>query len=117
MDIESYRSYCLSKRGVTEEFPFDTETLVFKVMGKMFALTDVTNFSSINLKCDPEEATMLRENYEAVQPGYHMNKKHWNTVLMDGSLPDKVLLSWIDKSYNLVVLSLSRSEKLAMNTL
>lgn len=117
MDIESYRSYCLSKRGVTEEFPFDTETLVFKVMGKMFALTDVTNFSSINLKCDPEEATMLRENYQAVQPGYHMNKKYWNTVLMDGSLPDKVLLSWIDKSYNLVVLSLSRSEKLAMNTL
>ena len=117
MNIERYRSYCLEKKGVTEEFPFDSNTLVFKVMGKMFALTDVTTFSSINLKCDPEEAVELRETYEAVRPGYHMNKKHWNTVLMDGSLPDKVLLSWIDKSYNLVVLSLSRSEKLAMNTL
>jgi predicted DNA-binding protein (MmcQ/YjbR family) len=117
VNIEKYRSYCLEKKGVTEEFPFDNNTLVFKVMGKMFALTDVTTFFSINLKCDSEEAIELRETYEAVLPGYHMNKKHWNTVLMDGSIPDKVLLSWIDKSYNLVTLSLSKSEKSTMNTL
>ena len=117
MDIESYRSYCLSKRGVTEEFPFDSDTLVFKVMGKMFALTDVTNFSSINLKCDPEEAIQLRESCAAVQPGYHMNKKHWNTVLMDDTLPDKLVLSWIDKSYGLVASSLTKTQKIALQTL
>lgn len=117
MDIESYRTYCLSKKGVTEEFPFDNETLVFKVMGKMFALTSVTNFSSINLKCDPEEAIGLRETYEAVQPGYHMNKKHWNTVLMDGTLSDKLVLSWIDKSYLLVASSLPKTLKMALEAL
>lgn len=117
MDIESYRSYCLSKMGVTEEFPFDNDTLVFKVMGKMFALTNVTNFTSINLKCDPEEAIELRETYEAVLPGYHMNKKHWNTVQMDGTLPDKLVLSWIDKSYQLVASSLTKTQKTALKAL
>lgn len=117
MDIESYRSYCLSKKGVTEEFPFDSETLVFKVMTKMFALTNVTNFSSINLKCDPEEAIELRETYEAVRPGYHMNKKHWNTILMDGTLPDKLILTWIDKSYQLVASSLTKTQKSAIKAL
>lgn len=72
----------------------------------MFAFADVTLFESINLKCDPEQAAELREQYPAVQPGYHMNKKHWNTVLMDGSLPDKLTKTWIDDSYNLVVASL-----------
>jgi predicted DNA-binding protein (MmcQ/YjbR family) len=71
VNIENYRIYCLEKKGVTEEFPFDTNTLVFKVMGKMFALTDVVNFTSINLKCSPDEALEVRETYEAVQPGYH----------------------------------------------
>ena len=117
MDIETYRSYCLAKRGVTEEFPFDNNTLVFKVMGKMFALSSVTNFASINLKCDPEEAVGLRETHDAVIPGYHMNKKHWNTVLMDGSLSNKLVLSFIDKSYDLVVLSLTKSQKTAINSL
>ena len=117
MDIETYRSYCLAKRGVTEEFPFDNNTLVFKVMGKIFALTNVTNFTSINLKCDPEEAVALRETHDAVIPGYHMNKKHWNTVLMDGSLSNKLVLSFIDKSYDLVVLSLTKSQKTAINSL
>ncbi|GIL21822.1 MAG: hypothetical protein BroJett042_03350 [Bacteroidota bacterium] len=102
MNVEQFRSYCLAKGGVTEEFPFDEETMVFKVMGKMFALADVTVFESINLKCDPEQAVLLREQYPAVLPGYHMNKKHWNTVLMDGSLPDKLVKQWIDNSYNLV---------------
>lgn len=117
MDIEKYRTYCLDKKGVTEEFPFDANILVFKVMGKIFALTDVTTFSSINLKCDPAEAVELRETHQAVIPGYHMNKKHWNTVLMDNSLPDKLILSWIDKSYELVASSLTKSDKLALSTL
>ncbi len=117
MDIEKYRTYCLDKKGVTEEFPFDANILVFKVIGKIFALTDVTTFSSINLKCDPAEAVELRETHEAVIPGYHMNKKHWNTVLMDNSLPDKLILSWIDKSYELVASSLSKRDKLALGIL
>jgi len=77
-------------------------------MGKMFALTDLEQFESINLKCDPERAMQLREEFPAVLPGYHMNKKHWNTVLMDGSIPDKTIRSWIDDSYDLVVASLSK---------
>lgn len=108
MDIESYRSYCLSKAGVTEEFPFDADTLVFKVMGKMFALAGIGSFDSINLKCDPEKAIELREQYDAVSPGYHMNKNHWNTIAMDGSIPDATLKEWIDHSYDLVVSGLSK---------
>nr|WKN36787.1 MmcQ/YjbR family DNA-binding protein [Tunicatimonas sp. TK19036] len=108
MDIESFRAYCIQKPGVTEEFPFGSETLVFKVMGKMFALTDITLFTSVNLKCDPERAVELREQYPAVQPGYHMNKKHWNTVLMDGTLGDKVIVELVDNSYDLVVAGLPR---------
>jgi predicted DNA-binding protein (MmcQ/YjbR family) len=109
LNIEAFRSYCLSKKGVTEEFPFGEDTLVFKVMGKMFALTDVELFESINLKCDPEKAVQLREEYPAVLPGYHMNKKHWNTVLMDEGLGERLIKEWIDKSYDLVVASLSKS--------
>ncbi|HSV76294.1 MAG TPA: MmcQ/YjbR family DNA-binding protein [Bacteroidales bacterium] len=103
MDIEAFRNYCLSKKGVTEGFPFDSDTLVFKVMGKIFALTDVESFESINLKCDPEKAVALRELYPEVKPGYHMNKTHWNTIIMCGSLPDSLLHEWTDHSYNLVV--------------
>ncbi len=108
LNIESYRNYCIAKKGVTEEFPFDNETLVFKVCGKMFALSNVNNFKSINLKCDPEEAVDLRERYDAVQPGYHMNKQHWNTIMIDGTLPLKFLYEQIDNSYNLVVKSLPK---------
>ena len=111
MDIESFRNYCLNKKGVTEEFPFDNNTLVFKVCGKMFALTDVDAFESINLKCDPEEAVLLREQYPAVVPGYHMNKKHWNTVMMDGAVGDRLLMQWIDHSYDLVVQKLPKAQK------
>ena len=117
MNIEEYRSYCLAKKGATEEFPFDNETLVFKVAGKMFALTDVTNFASINLKCDPEKAVELRDQYPAVLPGYHMNKKHWNTILMDGSVPDKLLKIWIDESYNCVINALPKRERASFFTL
>jgi predicted DNA-binding protein (MmcQ/YjbR family) len=108
LNIEDFRNHCLSKKGVTEEFPFGEETLVYKVMGKMFALTDVDGFESINLKCDPEEAALLRERHDAVQPGYHMNKKHWNTVIMDGSVSDKLVRKWIDDSYELVVAGLGK---------
>lgn len=111
MHIESFRDYCLGKKGVTEDFPFDEETIVFKVMGKIFALADVDRFESVNLKCDPELVPVLREQYPAVQPGYHMNKKHWNTVLMDGSVPDKLLHVWIDHSYDLVVKGLTKNQK------
>lgn len=98
----------VSPKGVIEEFPFDNETLVFKVCGKMFALSNVNNFNSINLKCGPEEAVDLRERYDAVQPGYHMNKQHWNTIIIDGTLPLKFLYEQIDNSYDLVVKSLTK---------
>ena len=108
MNIEEFRHYCLAKKGVTEEFPFGKDTLVYKVQGKMFALADIDVFSGINLKCDPEEIPELREQYPAVQPGYHMNKKHWITVMMDDSLPDDLIRSWIDNSYQLVVAKLPK---------
>jgi predicted DNA-binding protein (MmcQ/YjbR family) len=103
MNIEKLRAYCLSKREVTEEFPFDEVTLVFKVTGKIFALTNLDGDFSVNLKCDPELAIELREQYPSVQPGYHMNKMHWNTVFIDGSVSDKILLEWVDHSYNIVL--------------
>ncbi len=111
LNIESLRNYCLSKAGVTEGFPFDNETLVFKVMSKVFALTNIELFGSINLKCDPELAVELREKYSCVKPGYHMNKKHWNTVQIDGSVPDRLILDWIDRSYELVAQKLTKEEK------
>lgn len=111
MNIEAFREYCLSKPATTEDFPFDENTLVFKVMGKMFALTDLELFESVNLKCEPDLAVSLREQYESVRPGYHMSKKHWNTVLMDGMISDKLLKEWIDHSYELVVNGLSKKQK------
>ncbi len=111
MNIEFFRNYCLKKKGVTEEFPFDEETLVYKVMGKMFALTNLERFESINLKCDPELAIQLRESYDAVKPGYHMNKTHWNTITMDGSVSDRLVKEWIDLSYQLVVASLTKGKR------
>lgn len=117
MDLEAFRAACLSKKGVTEETPFGDDTLVFKVMGKMFALTGVEDFSSVNLKADPENAVLQREQYEAVLPGYHMNKKHWNTVLIDGSISDKLILQWLEDSYELVVAGLTKKQKQALETL
>ena len=111
MDIESFRQFCLSFPDVSEEFPFGPETLVFKVKGKLFALTDVDFFESINLKCEPDEAIELRERYPAVQPGYHMNKKHWNTIIMDNSIPDRLVKEWIEHSYQLVKASLPKSQR------
>jgi predicted DNA-binding protein (MmcQ/YjbR family) len=117
VNIESFRSYCLSKKGVTEEFPFGVNTPVYKVVGKMFALTDLEDFTSINLKVDPEIGVELRERYPSVQPGYHMNKRHWVTVLMDGSIPDKLIHQWVTNSYDLVVSGLTKSQKSALESI
>ena len=111
MNIEDYRNFCLSFSGVTEEMPFDDKALVFKVMGKMFALTNIETFESINVKCDPTKAIELREKYTSVQPGYHMNKKHWNTILTNGELSTKELQHWIRHSYELVVSKLPKKLK------
>jgi predicted DNA-binding protein (MmcQ/YjbR family) len=102
MTAENLREFCLSLKAVTESFPFDDDTLVFKVMGKIFALTSLAD-KTINLKCDPENAITLREQYPSVAPGYHMNKKYWNTVQLDGSIPDKLIREWAMDSYRLVV--------------
>jgi len=102
MNIETVRDYCLSKSGATESFPFGDDTLVFKVGGKIFVLANLEGDLTLNLKCDPSLALELRERYSSVIPGFHMNKKHWNTILLDGSIPDKEVLSWIDHSYELV---------------
>lgn len=109
MHIEEFRMYCLGKPMVTEEFPFDETTLVFKVMGKMFALTglDETEFK-VNLKCDPERSLELREEYESIIAGFHMNKKHWNTVKPDGSISNELFKELIDHSYDLVVKGLPK---------
>lgn len=102
MNIEILREYCVGKVNVTEGFPFGDDTLVFKVKGKIFALANLDGETRINLKCDPEYAIELRERHPCVIPGYHMNKKLWNTIIIDGSVPDKTIKEWIDHSYNLV---------------
>ena len=111
MDLKDVRKYCLKKKGVTEELPFNEDTPVYKVIGKMFLLASLSYPISINLKCDPEKAIELREKFESVIPGYHMNKKHWNTVIQDGNVKTKELQEWIKDSYNLVVNGLSKSAK------
>jgi len=111
MNIEDFRDYCLLKTGVTEETPFGPSTLVFKVGGKVFALTDIDTFGSINLKCDPERAAELREQHDYVLPGFHMNKKHWNTVLIGTGAPGGQLRQLIDHSYDLVRASLPKKQR------
>ncbi len=108
MNLEEFRTYCLNLKGTSEGFPFDAQTLVFKVMGKMFALTDVESFESVNLKCDPERAIELRESYSGIAPGYHMSKKHWNTVRFHEDVNDKMVYELVDHSYELVVSSLTK---------
>lgn len=102
MDIENLRDYCINLPDVSESFPFDETTLVFKVKGKMFLLTDLVDQFAMTVKCDAEKALELREKYAAVMPGYHMNKKYWNTVHIDGMISDKILIEWINESYDLV---------------
>lgn len=112
MNIQAYYDYCLAKKGVTEHFPFDEDTLVFKVGGKMFALSSLkeweNNTPSINLKCDPERGMELRAEYEGIQPGYHMSKVHWNTVTVNSDVPLSLLKELIDHSYDLVFKSLTK---------
>lgn len=114
MNIEELRAYCLSLKGVTEDFPFDENTLVFKVVGKMFCLTDLEGDFTINVKNEPEKNIELREEYQAIKPGYHMNKVHWNTIEIDGSIPDDVIKNLIDESYDLVVMKLTKQEQLKL---
>ncbi|WP_268848050.1 MmcQ/YjbR family DNA-binding protein [Flavobacterium aestivum] len=112
MNLETYYEYCLSKKGVTEHFPFDEDTLVFKVGSKMFALSSLIQWEkgspSINLKCDPERAQELRAEYDAIQPGYHMSKVHWNTIAVNKDVSDSFVKELIDHSYELVFKSLTR---------
>lgn len=111
MNIEELREYCIAKKGVTEEFPFDETTLVFKVAGKMFCLTDLEDDFAVALKNLPEKNIEFREHFPAVKPGYHMNKIHWNTIDVDGTIPDKMLYEFVDISYNLIVQSLTKKKK------
>jgi len=112
MNLESYYEYCLAKKGVTAHFPFDEDTLVFKVGGKMFALTSLSQWEkgkpSVNLKCDPERAEELRAEYDAIQPGFHMSKTHWNTIAINESVSDALVKELINHSYDLVFKSLTK---------
>jgi len=112
MNIETLRQHCLTKPGTTESFPFDNDTLVFKVLGKIYALVSIEEPDSVNLKCDPEYALELREKHpDEVFPGYHMNKKHWNTVSFLGNLSDRLILHLVNHSYELVVSKLPKRER------
>ena len=121
MNLESYYQYCLSKKGVTEHFPFDQDTLVFKVGGKMFALTSLNQWElgnpSVNLKCDPDKAQELRAEYQNIQPGFHMNKIHWNTVHLNNEISDIFVKELIDHSYELIFKSLNKKLQVDINTL
>ena len=112
MNIETIREYCLKKKGVTEGFPFGEETLVFKVISRIFLIASLDSVPlQVNLKCDPETAIELREKYDSVRPGYHMNKAHWNTIIIDNTIHGKEILKWIDDSYNLVASGLKKSDQ------
>ncbi|WP_323028334.1 MmcQ/YjbR family DNA-binding protein [Gelidibacter japonicus] len=120
MNIEQLRQYCISKKGVTEDFPFDADTLVFKVLGKMFALIGLEKWEAgqkaINLKCDPVYAQELRADYEAIYPGYHMSKKHWNTIdLTLDEISPKFLAELIDHSYAMVVKGMPKKVRDSLN--
>lgn len=117
MNIEDIRNYCIAKKGVSEEFPFDDTTLVFKVMGKMFALTSLKTASTINLKCDPEYAVELREQYIEITAGYHMSKKHWNTVSYIQGLSANFIFELIDHSYDLVTGGLTKKLQLQLQNI
>jgi predicted DNA-binding protein (MmcQ/YjbR family) len=117
MNIEDLRNFCLSLDGTSEHFPFDDVTLVMKVGGKMFALISLDGPLSVNLKCNPEKALELRDRYQSVLPGYHMSKTHWNTIMIDGSLPDELIKQWIKDSYWLIISSLPKKIQAQFNSL
>jgi predicted DNA-binding protein (MmcQ/YjbR family) len=110
MNIESLRDYCISKEKAEESFPFGDDTLVFKVANKIFLLCGLNQCDRFNVKCDPEKAILLREEFDEVQPGWHMNKTHWNTVFMNGRLNDSQLKQMIDHSYDLIISSLPKKD-------
>lgn len=110
MNLFEIQQYCLSKPGVIEYFPFDEDTPCYKV-GKIFLIANLIPPISINLKCDPEKAIELRERYESVVPGYHMNKMHWNTVYLESNISKREILEWIDHSYNLIIASLKKKDR------
>lgn len=112
MNIEAFRTYCLSKKFVTESFPFDETTLVFKVADKMFSLTALDRQpTQVNLKCDPEKSILLREEFEDVIEGFHMSKKHWNTITIEGNLSNELIIELIDHSYDLVVKGMTKKKQ------
>jgi len=112
MDLHTLRTHCLAKPGTTEERPFGPDTLVFKVMGKMFALTgDEPEPASVNLKCDPDDALFFRAHFEGVKAGYHMDKKHWNTITLQSDVPESLIFEMIDDSYELVVKGLRKKDR------
>ncbi len=111
MNIETLRNYCLAKPCVSESFPFGEDTLVFKIAEKIFLLTSLSQPNRFNVKCDPEIAVILREEHSEIIPGYHMNKRHWNTVYLDGSLSEQLIRQQIDQSYHLVFKSLPKSKQ------
>jgi predicted DNA-binding protein (MmcQ/YjbR family) len=112
MDLEEFREYCLSKVAATESMPFGEGVLVFKVAGKIFALAALDEIpATVNLKCNPDLALELRDRYEQVQPGYHMNKRHWNTVEIDSGIPEAELRKMIEHSYDLVVRALPKTQR------
>jgi predicted DNA-binding protein (MmcQ/YjbR family) len=115
MNLETYYEYCLSKKGATEHFPFDQDTLVFKVGGKLFALSSISSWEkgtpTINLKCDPDRAQELRAQYDDIQPGYHMSKIHWNTIKINEDVPDTLIKELINHSYDLVFKSLTKKSQ------
>jgi len=117
MNIEDYRDYCMSMPGVTEDFPFGPDTMVFRVMNKMFALTNIETYDFINLKCDPERAVSLREEYEGINPGWHMNKVHWNSVKTSSDINDNLMKDLIKHSYELVASSLTKKLREELNLL
>ncbi len=116
MNRDELRAYCLSKAAAAEDFPFGDDPAVMKVMGKVFALLPLGG-TTISLKCDPTWATILRETYPAVTPGYHLNKKHWNSIALDGSVPDDEIRDMVDHSYELVVKGLTRAQREALKRL
>ena len=117
MDIESFREYALSLPETEEATPFDETTIVFKVRGRIFAFTDMDAFEYINMKCEPDLAIELRERYECVEPGFHMNKKHWNTIRLTGDVPDSKIFEWLRHSYMQTAAKLNKSDRETIYTL
>ena len=111
MNIEEFRNFCLSFKAATEDLPFDEKTLVFKIMNKMFALVDIDDYNYVNLKCEPQKCEELRDEYDGISLGFHMNKKHWVSVKTDSSISDELMKKLVSDSYNLIVSKLTKKQK------